>query len=130
MRRGVVAVVAAVAAQLAEHHRVVRRWGEVGEGRGHGGGLRSWRGNDAPQMSRGSGFSWRRRGAAWLQRTPAFSPSPRRRRSPRAPPRCRRRSTPPPRPPTAPRTDERRGGKECVSTCRSRGPPYPETKKT
>src|SRR3546814_7710856 len=75
MRRGVVAVVAAVAAQLAEHHRVVRRWGEVGEGRGHGGGLRSWRGNDAPQMSRGSGFSRRRRGAAWLQRTPAFSPS-------------------------------------------------------
>src|SRR3546814_15079984 len=26
------------------------------------------------------------------------------------------------------RTDERRVGKECVSTCRSRWPPYPSTK--
>src|SRR3546814_168550 len=55
IRRGGVAVVVSVAAQRTEHHRVVRRWGGVGEGRGHGGGLRSWRGNDAPQMSRGSG---------------------------------------------------------------------------
>src|SRR3546814_18355563 len=45
--------------------------------------------------------------------------------------------TPDPTAPTAPpgstttvRSEARRGGKECVSTCRSRWPPYPSKKNT
>src|SRR3546814_17579098 len=53
--RGDVAVIVPAAAQRAEHHRVVRRRGEVGEGRAHGDGLRSWGGNDDPLTSCGSG---------------------------------------------------------------------------
>src|SRR3546814_19620771 len=62
-----------------------------------------------------------RRTPAAVPRPPATHPIPR-------PPDSRWDSSPPARPPTT-RSEERRVGKECVSTCRSRWSPYHYKKK-
>src|SRR5690606_16754946 len=104
VRRGGVAVVAVVAAQRAEHHRVVRRRGEIGEWRGHGDGLRklAWRWWLADVSRERAGIRRLPPGAAGPRRTRATWPSPRPTRSPRARARYRRPPNRPPRPRTAP----------------------------